>query len=327
MHEVFNGFFNFDAKFWNTIIPLLIKPGKVSKEYVDGKRQRYSNPFQFYLTVSILFFLILGLSKNIDKFKELKNGTEQKQSKIISFDTDQAVKNVDIDSLKNAVNTELKNSWIPIDSVKRKKIIDQVAEKAKDSTKSISTTGNKIDFAGLPIADYLEFQKKHPKTSIDAALDSLQKEKTFFNRFLYNRAKVINSLTTEGESQEQFSNQLLSYISIALFVFLPFFTLFLKLFYIRRKYTYVDHLVLVFHTQTVFFMLLSIYFLLELFGATPQLWIFAVLFLMYLLIAMRKFYQQGYFKTFIKFTLLNFTYIFISIFGVVIVGLISFALF
>ena len=86
---------------------------------MDGKRQRYSNPFQFYLTVSILFFLILGLSKNIDKFKELKNGTEQKQSKIISFDTDQAVKNVDIDSLKNAVNTELKRLY-KIDQYNRK---------------------------------------------------------------------------------------------------------------------------------------------------------------------------------------------------------------
>ncbi|WP_420793206.1 DUF3667 domain-containing protein [Polaribacter ponticola] len=58
MHEVFNGLFNFDAKFWNTIIPLLINPGKVSRDYIDGKRQRYTNPFRFYLTVSIIFFYL-----------------------------------------------------------------------------------------------------------------------------------------------------------------------------------------------------------------------------------------------------------------------------
>ena len=138
---------------------------------------------------------------------------------------------------------------------------------------------------------------------------------------------MINSLITEGKIQEQFKNQLLSFSSIALFVLLPFFTLFLKLFYIRRKYTYVDHLVFVFHVQTVFFMLLAIYFLAELFQFTPRLWIFAILFLLYLLLAMHKFYEQNYFKTFIKFTLLNFTYLLISIFGVVIVGLASFALF
>jgi hypothetical protein len=71
--------FNFDAKFLNTIIPLLIKPEVVSKNYFDAKRQRYSNPFRFYLTVSILFFLILGLSKSMDKFNELKNGNSSKE--------------------------------------------------------------------------------------------------------------------------------------------------------------------------------------------------------------------------------------------------------
>lgn len=58
---MFNGVFNFDAKFWKTLIPLLTNPGKVSKDYKEGKRSRYSNPFRFYITVSIISFLILGL--------------------------------------------------------------------------------------------------------------------------------------------------------------------------------------------------------------------------------------------------------------------------
>jgi hypothetical protein len=320
--------FNFDAKFWNTIVPLLIKPGVVSKNYIDGKRQRYSNPFRFYLTVSILFFLILGFSKSIDKFNELKSGSSSKETNLITFDddnNDKKNKNIDIDSLKNAVNAELKESWIPIDSIKRKEILDKIAEDANDSIKTIAK--NKIDFNGIKLNDYLKFQKEHPKTNIDEALDSLHKEKTFFNRFLYNRAKVVNSLMEKGESQQQFLSQLLSYGSVALFIFLPFFTLFLKLFYIRRRYTYVDHLIFVFHTQTVFFMLLSIYFLMELFGSKPQLWVFAMLFLLYLIIAMKKFYQQGYFKTVVKFLLLNLSYSIVASIGVVIVLLISFALF
>lgn len=173
----------------------------------------------------------------------------------------------------------------------------------------------------------MNFHKNNPELSIDDALDSLQIKKTFFNRFLYNKANLIKGLSNKKSTQEQFSSQLLSYGSGALFVFLPFFALFLKLFYVRKKYTYIDHLVFVFHTQTVFFMLFSIYFIIELLGAKPELWIFTLLFLTYLLIAMRKFYQQGYFKTFIKFILLNITYFIISIFGLLIVALISFALY
>ena len=223
------------------------------------------------------------------------------------------------------MNQDLKDSWLPIDSLKRKEILEQIAEEAKDTTKSSSA--NKINLDGLKVGTFVNYQKKHPKVKIDDALDSLKEKKTFLNRFLYNRAKAINSFLDKKESQEQFVNQLLSYGSIALFVFLPLFTLFLKLFYIRRKYTYVDHLIFVFHTQTVFFMLLSIYFLLDIFGLKPQIWIFTVLFLLYLFIAMRQFYNQGYFKTFIKFSLLNIFYFIISSIGISIVLLISFALF
>ncbi|ARV15319.1 hypothetical protein BTO07_09285 [Polaribacter sp. SA4-12] len=318
--------FNFDAKFWKTIIPLLIKPGEVSKNYIAGKRQRYTNPFRFYLTVSIIFFLILGLSKNLDKFKELKNGSRKQESSLLTINNNiKNKKDINIDSLKNVVNKELKDSWLLIDSLKRKEIVEKVAEEAKDSTKSSSA--NNINLDGLKVGKFVNYQKKHPKVKIDDALDSLKEKKTFFNRFLYNRAKAINSFIDKKESQEQFVNQLLSYGSIALFVFLPLFTLFLKLFYIRRKYTYVDHLIFVFHTQTVFFMLLSIYFLLDIFGLKPQIWIFTILFLLYLFIAMRQFYKQGYFKTFIKFSFLNIFYFIISSIGISILLLISFALF
>jgi len=119
---------------------------------------------------------------------------------------------------------------------------------------------------------------------------------------------------------------MISYTSIALFIFLPFFTLFLKLFYIRNKYTYVDHLIFVFHTQTVFFMLFSIYFILVICNIKPKLWLFIMLFLIYLFIAIKNFYKQGYLKTFVKFCLLNSVYFIISSIGITLLALISFAL-
>ena len=223
----------------------------------------------------------------------------------------------------------MNNSFIPIPESIKKKALEEVEKDAKDTTTvAIGSGGNKISFGGDSRLDkFVAYQKEHPKTAINIALDSLKQEDTFFNRFLYNRAQVVNSFVDKKESREQFLSQLLSYGSVALFVFLPFFTLFLKFFYIRRKYTYVDHLVFVFHTQTVFFMLLSIFYLLELFGLKPELWIFTLLFLIYLFIAMKKFYAQGYFKTFAKFCLLNFSYMVIATVGVLAVLFISFALY
>ena len=160
---------------------------------------------------------------------------------------------------------------------------------------------------------------------MDDALDSLKFEKNFTNRFLYTRVKAVNSFNESEESKERIFSQMLSYGSVALFILLPFFTLFLKLYYIRRKYTYVDHLIFVFHTQTVFFMLFTIFMLFEIFGLNPPLWIFTILFLLYLVLAMKNFYQQGYFKTIAKFMLLNFSYFIVAVMGGVIILIISFA--
>lgn len=220
----------------------------------------------------------------------------------------------------------MKKSFIPIPESARKKVLEEIEKEAKDTTKT-KKKGNNISFGGTRLDKFADYIKEYPDSKIDVALDTLGYEKNFTNRFLYTKAKKLNSFSESEESREQFFSEVLSYGSIALFIFLPFFTLFLKFYYIRRKYTYVDHLIFVFHTQTVFFMLFSIFTLLNIFDLKPKIWIFILLFLLYLIIAMKQFYQQGYFKTFLKFLLLNFSYLIVAFIGVIFVFLVSFALF
>ena len=222
---------------------------------------------------------------------------------------------------------ELDKSFIPLPESAKNKILEDLEKEAKDSTTLKISRGNRISFGGSSRIDkFVRYYKKYPDSNIDVALDSLNYEKNFTNRFLYTRAIAVNSLVKK-DNREKYLSDLLSYGSVSLFLFLPFFTLFLKLFYIRSKFSYVDHLVFVFHTQTVFFMLLTILYLISFFTSLKHAWIFFVLFLIYLIIAMKKFYNQGYFKTFTKFILLNFVYLFMGVIGVVIVGLISFAMY
>ncbi|WP_439128640.1 hypothetical protein [Polaribacter sp.] len=236
----------------------------------------------------------------------------------------------EIDSIRNNAAVILNQSFIPIPKKTKEKVLKEVEKeikKEKDTTESKNDDFNVTIAGGHNRLDkFIKYQKKNPKTAINTALDSLGFEKNFTNRFLYTRAKAVNSLVTK-DSREEFLSQILSYSSVALFILLPFFTLFLKLFYIRRKFTYVDHLIFVFHVQTVFFMLFSIYFILEILDITPEIWIFLALFLLYLIIAMKKFYQQGYFKTIVKFFLLNFSYFLVATIGFSLLSIISLMLF
>ncbi|WBX70973.1 DUF3667 domain-containing protein [Tenacibaculum retecalamus] len=325
IREVFAGFFSWDARFWRTLLPLLIKPGKVSKDYIDGKRNRYSNPFRFYLTVSVIFFLIIGMTKSYDKFNELQYGkSSNKVTSQIKID-ENGVKalEVDLDSIQDAVFKELDKK----DSVNAKLINQKI-----DSLKVGGNSKQSMMNIGFDESDSLiklmKFQKEHPKVSIDNALDSLQMKKTFGNRFLYSRTGVFNTFISKESETQKFYRQILSYASIALFILLPIFTLFLRILYIRRKFTYVEHLVFVFHTQTVFFLLLSIFYLIGYFkDAEYLLGIFLILFTLYLFMAMKKFYGQGYFKTFFKFIMANFVFFFLALLGSFAISFIAFALY
>ena len=314
--EVFAGFFSWDTKFWRTSFTLITRPGKISADYIEGKRERYANPFRFYITASILFFLFYGINETIDNFKKLDKAFTSKSKN---------EKQVDLDSINNIINKELAKNKIPIDSTQQK-ITQNFNLNINDSIKAKKEP--KISFGGDSRLDqFVKFNKKYPEIDVATALDSLKQENTFWNRFFYNRAQLANSFFSEKQKRKEFVSKMLSYGSISLFILLPIFTLALKLFYVRRKYTYVEHLIFVFHTQTVFFLLLTLLMIINFFTNNVGSEIFIGLFLIYLFIAMKKFYKQGYFKTIFKFIMVNMVYMFLAIIGITLVGLISFALF
>src|SRR6188508_1592278 len=51
--------FHYDGKFWHTLKTLMLKPGQVAVEYMEGKRTRNLKPVQFYVFASTVFFLLL----------------------------------------------------------------------------------------------------------------------------------------------------------------------------------------------------------------------------------------------------------------------------
>lgn len=53
--------FQFDGRIWRTLHLLLFRPGRLTRNYLAGQRQRYIPPVRLYLFVSIIFFLVLGL--------------------------------------------------------------------------------------------------------------------------------------------------------------------------------------------------------------------------------------------------------------------------
>jgi len=333
VREVFNGFISLDAKVWTTLIPLVTKPGKVSRDFIDGKRARYTNPFQFYISVSIIFFLILGAA---NKYQELQGfGDENSPNfSLINFNSDLDDERQDsipeaakVDSIIN--NLGINAGIMQLDSTKQAKA-NQIIDSIKKDVNGLNLTEDERPARKKSSFEKMkDFQEQNPEYLANRALDSLKIEKTLWNRFLYSIAGKVNAAINDtAEENKKISKEIISYASIAIFIFLPIFTLFLRLIYVRRKFTYVEHLIFVFHTQTVFFILMILFFILWLTTHNINIVaIFVILFLIYLFIAMRRFYKQGFFKTLFKYFIINFIFMILGSIGFTIVSLVAFAVY
>ncbi len=334
LNKLVSGFFSYDSQFWTTFIPLLIKPGKVAKEYILGKRAKYVNPFQLYLQVSIIFFLIWGISNQIDS---AKNPIKDIATTTKNLDSLSKLDPQKLDSIKTSLKSSLEeakqkdstNSIVIADLENAFKLYENDSDSTKTPREYAIKTKQEADIGFFAkIGDFFNFRRKFPAYTNEQALDSLGYQKTFWNTFYYQQVKKAEANWAQLNTETGVKNlikKFTSYISISLFVFLPVFTLFLKLLYIRKNFTYMEHLVFVFNTQTVFFLLFVIFYLLNLvFKMENVTWIFVLLFLVYFYKALRNFYGQKRFVTIVNFILLNSFYTFLAIVGVGIVAVISF---
>src|SRR6516165_12374106 len=58
--DLLDEFLNWDSKFFTSIALLLLKPWRLTNEFLAGKRVRYVNPLRLYLLASILFFFAVN---------------------------------------------------------------------------------------------------------------------------------------------------------------------------------------------------------------------------------------------------------------------------
>jgi len=62
IHELLQDFLHFDSRVLRTLVCLLFRPGRMTREYMLGRRGRFVPPLRLYLFSSLVFFLVLSLA-------------------------------------------------------------------------------------------------------------------------------------------------------------------------------------------------------------------------------------------------------------------------
>lgn len=61
VEEFLHGILHFDSKLWHTLPLLVFRPGKLTRDYVMGRRARYIAPVALFLLTIFTMFLVFGL--------------------------------------------------------------------------------------------------------------------------------------------------------------------------------------------------------------------------------------------------------------------------
>lgn len=88
LREVTSNFLSLDSRFAHTFIPFLIKPGKITNAFIDGKRVYYANPIRWYLVISIFhFFFMSKMFEPTVKDKKQRGFTSEKELSEAKYDS------------------------------------------------------------------------------------------------------------------------------------------------------------------------------------------------------------------------------------------------
>jgi len=290
-------YFSFDARFFRSFIPLVFKPGVLAKRFVSGKRLMYLHPAQMYLFISVVFFFLYSFKireYNEDLDKNFKNFFELEQS-------------------QDSVNLN------PIDSLalaKFKKPLENDGLMAGLSDEDRQELDSILAFASNPKNIDNDFSFGYDTKKLDSliAVGAPEKEQLkvlgmnddagFFKKLIYKQGLKFHKNKGGGILQAVFDS-----IPISLFILLPIFAMILKIFYWRRG-TFAHHLVFSFYYFSFLFVLLCILLGINYFKDIPD-WIDGLAVMstfFYLIFALRTFYQQGFFISFIKASMASFVY-------------------
>lgn len=299
-----SSFWSYEGKFFLTTRYLITRPGFLAIEYNKGKRESYYHPARMYVFISFIFFLLL--------------------STIPNFDSDKAVQvNLDNDDLKElkeenpAINVDSILQQIPAlstDSTKK-----EVSSALLDSIEKVTSKKSKKKNKGFSVGNK-HYESRAQYDSTQLALPSDKKDGWFMRKLNIRGLELTERYQDkEDDLGKEFGKAFIDNFSKVLFFLLPIFALLLKLLYVRKDYFYSEHLVFSIYYYNFFYLAGSLQILSSYVENIPALsWIGNVVTLwiiIYLFLAMKRMYGQGWGKTTVKFFILGFLFLICLVIG------------
>jgi hypothetical protein len=284
INEALEAVFELDLRVLHTLPKFLFLPGRLTKEYINGRRKRYIRPFRLYLFATFLLFTTLALTttRGVNFLFPLSSAT-------VPSDTVQTAA-ADAPRVR-ALSDSAGFVGIPLDN-------DSLAAGGGASESSAL-------FGPQAQREKLARQIEEDTSSVTIGLFDNPEANERLERTV--RAKLPDAIRNPWD----FVGGVIDRGPYLMFIMLPIFAFLLKLLYARRSRLYVEHMIFSLHVHALAFFAFTVGLFLDQSSIgwvnTAAVWI-EVSPLLYLILAMSHVYEQGLIKSTIKALVLLFIY-------------------
>ena len=297
LRDLMEDLLDLDSRFMRTIKPLLFKPGRMTRDYMQGRRFRYAPPMRLYIFSSIVFFLLAALLST-DAITINKENNEGHI--LISTDSGENQQTVEdaLDKLPADVREQIDAEEVlaeatELDEERHGVELDDI----QFNDKPWNRETNPVDIKWLP--DWLN----------DRINDEVEESP--------QKADQIN------ENPNLIIDKVFDILPATMFVLLPLVALIFKFWYMFAKRFYVEHLIFALHNHAFIFISLILILLANetgtllaeygyLAAATGIEWLVVAISIwipLYMLISLRVVYQQNWVLTVGKYAVIGLSYL------------------
>jgi hypothetical protein len=304
LEDVAKDEFVLNAALPRTVVSLLFRPGHLTQEYVRGRIVRYIPPLRLYLAASIVFFVVISFIglRTLDRMDVDQSSlpSDPDSARVVLQQRHTELQNVDTTTLPPAARAMLRQTLLTTTQA-----LDALGDSAGAADAAALRQARLLDDGAVHLPQGMRQQWARDITVSGAP--------SWVEAAVERKLDQIGHLPPRDAFRAIVSD-MLSFAPHMVFLMLPVFALLLKLLYIRRDRFYAEHVVFALHVHAFFFLMFLIMLLVP-WGTVDGLIIIWTM--LYVWLAMRRVYQQGWFRTTVKWGVLGWCYMFVLTFGMV----------
>ena len=315
--QFLDDFFSLDSTFLRSFGLLVAKPGELTLQYSRGRRKRYASPIRIYLISSVTFFLVVSL---LIGWKTRPTGTAEGRGSASLEEAEGGTVSLE-EASGGAAPREARRSSNPADWTRWIPLPDSVAIAVDQEFASLGADAYLVDNRNLraisdgdtvEVPTWMALRLSLPSLpdSVKEQLAAIDPNDVEVDGADDGKMNVSMFGKKQRVDQKEFFAEVYALTPKMLFVLFPVFAFLLHLIYLRRKRYYVEHLVFSLHCHAFLFFVATLAAL----SQHPKVILAALpIIAIYVYLAMRRFYGQGWFKTLLKFFILSGGYFFLML--------------